>query len=148
MNNSEKEKINSVWRQGSVPVIYRRGTGYPLLMRLPFSAGNRAWLKSYARTNPTWIAEKRHWELPQAWFNDLVTRALTKWGKLYIIQPYREQEKCAPACWNALGHECQCSCMGANHGSQSSGSGWYIVSETFATKWNTHQLACRLLVKK
>jgi len=148
MNSTEREKINSIWRQGFVPVIYRRGIGYPLLMRLPFDVGNRAWLKSNARANPKWIGQKKHWELPQAWFNDLVTRTLSKWGKLYIIQPYREQEKCAPACWNALGHECQCSCMGANHGSQNAGSGWYIVAETFATKWNTHQLACRLLLRK
>jgi len=117
-------------------------------MRLPYKEGNRAWLKHYGRINPQWIIPKKHWELPQAWFNDLVSRSLSRFGRLYIIQPYRAQEKCAPACWNAQGHECQCSCMGANHGSQREGNGWYIVSDTFATRWNTVELACRLLIIK
>ncbi|MGF1924720.1 MAG: hypothetical protein ACQUHE_11120 [Bacteroidia bacterium] len=148
MNQSGIERIRQVWSQNLIPVLYRRGTGYPLLMRLPYQEGNRAWLKGYGRNNPQWIKDKQHWELPQAWFNDLVSKTLSKWGKLYIIQPYREQETCAPACWNALGHECQCSCMGANHGSQSHGGNWFIVSDTFATRWNAKELACRLLVKK
>lgn len=144
---SGKERITNVWRQKFTPVIYRRGKGYPLLMKLPYEVGNRAWLQNYGRIHPKWIAEMKCWELPQAWYNDLVNGTLTKWRKLYIIQPYREQEKCAPACWNAVGHECQCSCMGANHGSQN-GGGWYIVSDTFATRWNTYELACRLLKLK
>jgi len=37
---------------------------------------------------------------------------LAKYSKVYVIQPYREQEKCSPTCQNAIGHECQCSCMG------------------------------------
>lgn len=143
-----KDRIKKVWNQNHSPVIYRRGIGSPLLMRLPYKEGNRAWLKHYGRINPQWIIPKKHWEVPQAWFNDLVSRSLSRFGRLYIIQPYRAQEKCAPACWNAQGHECQCSCMGANHGSQSEGNGWYIVSDTFATRWNTVELACRLLIIK
>jgi hypothetical protein len=137
-------RIKQVWAQTKIPVIYRRGTGYPLLLRMPYKEGNRAWLKQGRRNEPKWIAEKKYWELPKAWFNELVSDSLNRWGKIYIIQPYREQDKCAPACWNALGHECQCSCMGANHGSQNS-SGWYVISDTFATRWNSTELACRLL---
>lgn len=147
MQSDSLEKIRNVWRQNAIPVVFRKGTGHPLLIRLPYSKGNRAWLKQSRRNEPNWIAEKKHWEVPKAWFNDIVKEALLKWGKLYIIQPYIEQEKCAPACWNALGHECQCSCMGANHGSQS-GHGWFVVSDTFATRWNTRELACRLLTTK
>ena len=68
-----------------------------------------------------------YWELPKSWFNDFVDRALQRYGKVYIIQPYREQEICARACQEALGHECQCSCMGANHGVGNDGS-WFEVS--------------------
>lgn len=145
MNSDSVERIRNIWRQTAIPVIYRKGRGHPLLVRIPYQEGNRAWLKHGKRHEPTWDSAKKHWEVPKAWFNDLVKASLEKWGKVYIIQPYREQEKCAPACWNALGHECQCSCMGANHGSQSAGSGWYIVSDTFATRWNASELACRLL---
>jgi hypothetical protein len=62
-----------------------------------------------------------------------VDRSLAKYSKVYIIQPYREHEKCAPACQNAIGHECQCSCMGLYHGAGNDGS-WFEVSETFATR--------------
>jgi len=145
MTSSNLEKIKTIWRQELIPVIYRKGPGYPLMLRLPYREGNRAWLKQGKRNEPKWITDKKYWEVPKAWFNDLVSLSLERWGNLYIIQPYQAQEKCAPACWNALGHECQCSCMGANHGSESAGRGWFIVSDTFATRWNSSELACRLL---
>ena len=74
-------------------------------------------------------------------------RALQRYGKVYIIQPYREQEICARACQEALGHECQCSCMGANHGIGNDGS-WFEVSDTFSTRWGNRELACRLLTAR
>jgi hypothetical protein len=94
-----------------------------------------------------WIDKHRYWELPKAWFNDFVDRSLSRYGKVYIIQPYREQEKCAPACQNATGHECQCSCMGEHHGAGNDGS-WFEVSDTFATRWGDLHLACRLLAAR
>jgi hypothetical protein len=35
------------------------------------------------------------------WLNDLVERSLKRYKKAYIIQPFREQAKCAPACMYA-----------------------------------------------
>ena len=63
------------------------------------------------------------------------------------LQPYREQEVCARACQEAQGHECQCSCMGANHGIGNDGS-WFEVSDTFSTRWGERELACRLLTAR
>lgn len=140
------DKIKEVWSQQRIPVIYRKGKGHPLLLRLPFKIDNRAWLQAGRRTNPEWNHEKKYWIIPKAWFNDTIDRSLARWGKIYIIQPHRDQEICASACWNAKGHECQCSCMGANHG-QGSSYGWYEVTETFAVRWQTSDLACRLLTK-
>ncbi|SFS05396.1 hypothetical protein SAMN05192580_3092 [Sphingomonas jatrophae] len=97
--------------------------------------------------NPDWVRQFKCWDVPQAWFNDLVVRLLQRWGTLYIIQPYRAQEKCSPSCMNAQGHECQCSCMGENHGSGGPGAGWFVVSEAFATRWGEEELAWRLLRK-
>jgi len=47
------------------------------------------------------------------------------------------------ACLNAVGHEFQCSYMGANHGHGSDGM-WFAVSETVAARWHEKSLACRL----
>lgn len=141
----DRTTLSSVWAQEDIPVVLRRtGKGQMLRVRLPFGPSNRQWLQGGRRITPTWNAAKRYWEVPKAWFNDLVERCLRVYGQIYVIQPYREQEKCSPACQNATGHECQCSCMGRYHGSGNDGS-WFEVSDTFATRWGDQELACRLM---
>lgn len=149
MNPDPNEaKLKSVWNQRQTPVVLRRGgKGQRLRIRLPFAKDNRSWLQAEKRTAAVWCSEEHYWEVPKAWFNGFVEKALNRYGFLYVIQPYREQEKCAPACLNATGHECQCSCMGANHGAGNDGS-WFEVSETFATRWGSQHLACRLMSVK
>ncbi len=139
-------KITAVWGQKSIPVVWRSGEkGHALLVKLPYRIDNRALLGSLGRRHPEWNDAFKHWEIPKSWFNKFVNMALKRYGSIYVIQPYREQEKCAPACMNAAGHECQCSCMGANHGSGNDGS-WFEVSETFATRWKGNEIACRLMI--
>jgi hypothetical protein len=140
-----ERSIQAIWDQDCIPVILRRtGKGELLRVRLPFGADNRRWLQNERRNTPGWIASKKFWEIPKAWFDDFVNRALEKYGSVYIIQPYREQEKCAWQCQNAQGHECQCSCMGEHHGAGSDGS-WFEVTDVFSTRWGKRELACRLL---
>jgi len=142
------ERLLNIWKQRTIPVVMRRGgIGERLRVRIPHSTDGGAWLQNARRISPQWIDKYRCWELPKAWFNDFVDRCLSRYGKVYIIQPYREQEKCAPACQNAIGHECQCSCMGEHHGIGNDGS-WFTVSETFATRWGEKHLACRLLIAR
>ena len=148
MDEGTSEQLRRVWKQATVPVIYRPEPGEPLRVKLPYGTANRAWLQASGRIHPVWIAKGTYWEVPQAWFNDLVNRSLDKFGRVYIIQPFREQEKCAPACWAATGEICQCSCMGANHGMNSPGGRWKIISEAFATRWGERQLACRLIARR
>lgn len=141
----DRMTLGFVWGQEDIPVVLRRtGKGQLLRVRLPYGNSNREWLQNGRRNAPTWIAAKRYWELPKAWFNDFVERCLHAYGQVYVIQPYREQEKCSPACQNAVGHECQCSCMGLHHGAGNDGS-WFEVSNTFATRWGDQELACRLM---
>ena len=145
---SDTTKLRLAWNQKNIPVILRRaGKGELLRIRLPQSASNGCWLQNGRRIYPKWDEGKRFWETPKSWFNDLVERSLLKYGKIYIMQPYREQERCAPACLDAVGHECQCSCMGANHGSRNDGS-WFEVTESFAVRWKPVHLACRLMIAK
>ena len=142
-----------VWKlQKLTPVALRRtGKGERLRVKLPYAGDNRQWLQNGRRISPEWTAARNgwpgYWEIPKAWFNDFVDRAMTRYGKVYIIQPYRAQEVCAPACQNAIGHECQCSCMGAHHGIGNDGT-WFEVSDTFSTRWGERELACRLLTAR
>jgi hypothetical protein len=149
MNTDPHETaLKSVWNQTLIPVVLRRGgKGQRLRIRLPVAEDNQQWLQAGKRTAAVWLPKYRCWEVPKAWFNEFVEKSLVRYGSLYVIQPYREQEKCAPACHNATGHECQCACMGANHGAGNDGS-WFEVSETFATRWGEQHLACRLMVAK
>ena len=140
-----EEKIRHAWNQSQIPVVIRRtGKGEKNRVRLPYAPNNRDWLQDGRSTKPLWIKDLKYWETPKLWFNDFVERALKRYKKVYIIQPYRAQEKCAAACMNAVGHICQCSCMGANHGMGNDGS-WFEVGEAFATRWMDEEWACRLL---
>jgi hypothetical protein len=143
---SEAE-IGRVWRQGVVPVLWRTGKkGGPLYVKLPYDVFNRSWLKKPRGRDPVWNQVEKRWEVPVAWFNDLVEKCLTRFGRVYIVQPFREQEKCSPACQNAQGHICECSCMGEHHGAGNDGS-WFEVSDTFSTRWGANEVACRLLTR-
>ncbi|QPC99052.1 hypothetical protein [Qipengyuania soli] len=140
--------IKYVWNQRAIPVVIRRTKkGEKHRLRMPFSAINRDWLRNDRRDRPVWLSDGKYWEIPKAWFNDFVERSLKRFGQVWIIQPYRESEVCAPACMKAQGHECQCSCMGANHGVENDGS-WFEVSEAFAVRWNREEWAARLLRAK
>lgn len=148
------ERLTEIWKQREIPVILRRdGPLEKHRLRVPESFRDCLdWLNSLGkgrkpngRMYVAWRGE--YWEIPKTWFNNFVNGALQRYGKVYVIQPYNEQEKCAPACMNAVGHICQCSCMGAHHGMGNDGS-WFEVSETFATRWHGRELACRLMHAK
>jgi hypothetical protein len=145
LNSSQLRKI---WSQKEIPVVFRRGKGERLMLRLPYSPNNRELVKGTHRIIPSWNSEYRCWETPRAWFDDLVRRFLREFGSTYVIQAFREEQKCAPACWNAAGFECECSCMGRNHGSGNPNGCWQIVSETFAVEWSERRYACRLLKRR
>jgi len=141
------QDLRRVWNQTSIPVVLRRtGEGEKLRVRLPYGASNKAWLRGSHRMRPQWVAAGRYWELPKAWFNDFVDNALPRFGRLYVIQPYREEERCSPSCLRAEGHECECSCMGANHGIGNDRS-WFEITERFAARFGPKRLACRLMVR-
>lgn len=142
----DPSNLEAVWQQRNTPVAWRE-PDRDLMVKLPFMMDNRSWLRSMGRRHPNWIENGKYWVIPKSWFNSLVNKSLERYGRIYVVQPYHEQEKCAPACMSAVGHVCECSCMGANHGAGNDGS-WFEVSETFATKWRDRELACRLMIKK
>lgn len=145
-------EIRRQWAQAQVPIVVRSGVpGDKLTARLPYRNDNRNWLHGLAtgtrRPDVKWAPVEKAWKIPVVWFNRLVDGALDRYGRIYVVQPYREFEKCAPACRSATGHDCECSCMGANHG-VGDGDGWFDVSETFSFRWGPYEAAIRLMTKK
>lgn len=139
-------KLLEIWNQKQIPVVFRGGGKRPLMIRLPFGKDNRQWLQEGHRTQPEWVVAKKYWAAPKSWFENLIKRALVRYGRIYVVQPFRASQKCAPSCWNAVGVECECSCMGENHGSGEPLGRWHVVSETFAIRWDAKEYACRLIV--
>jgi len=143
---AQDPRLRKIWRQTKQPVIYRQQRPKPILVRLPYAIDNYAWVRGEQRRKPAWNKQYKCWETPNSWFDSLIKRALERFGRVYVIQLYKQQQKCAPACWNAEGFNCECSCMGENHGSGHPGGKWHEVSDTFAFNWGQHQYACRLIV--
>ena len=141
-------QLKAIWRQGKTPVVFRRGGAHPVLVRVPFAEGNKEWLRDDRRAKPKWNGQYKAWEIPVAWFDRTIRLALRRYREAYVIQVYREQQKCAPACWNAHGFHCECSCMGAHHGKGHPDGAWYEVSQTFAASWGEQRYSCRLLQTK
>lgn len=144
LEDNDSARLHRVLTQSRIPVLIRRDK-QPLRAQLPYSLQNRSWLQQFGKRNPIWRSTDKQWELPAAWFARLLELAVAKFGRAYVIQPYNEQEVSAPACWNARGDICECSCMGVNHGSEHPGGRWKVFDEAFATRWKGSQLACRLI---
>lgn len=154
---SSPRAIQRIWKQarlpGGIPVIYRPPRG-ELTVRLPYREGNRALLRGPGGRDPTWHPTLQYWTVPAAWFGRLIRGGslagglLSASGQVYVIQPYRETEKCAAACWEAAGEECACSCMGRNHGIGYPGGRWYEVSDACAVRVGDRQLHWKLLTRR
>lgn len=146
MSTETARDAGQIWRQGVIPVLYRDTAARQLLCKLPYAADNRQWIQAEKVRHPEWIPRYHSWRIPQRWLNELVPRALIRFGAVYLIQPYRTQEQCAPACWDAHGFLCECSCLGEHHGENTlAADGWHIVSDACAIRWGHKQLSCRLL---
>ena len=139
------QDLNRFWSQARLPVIFQRQRPAPLLVRLPYAVDNKIWLRDGQRNKPRWDKGHGAWEVPQAWFERIILLSFSRYQACYVIQLYREKEVCAAACWNAVGADCECSCMGANHGSGQPIGRWYEVSESFAVMWGVQRYSVRLL---
>jgi hypothetical protein len=135
---------DSACRDGGVPVIIKDAQP-PVRFRLPYAENNRSLIKGAHARKPTWNRNSYQWEVPVAWFDNLIEGCLRRYGEVYVVQLHNITEKCAPACRYAKGFDCVCACMGKNHGVGDGEGDWIDVSETFS--FSTHQnFSCRHLV--
>lgn len=149
MTSARESPLYAIWSgQSRIPVAFMDTSPAPLLVRLPFRADNKLWLRNNRLRRPTWLPGYKCWQLPRAWFNDFTERVLRRYGQLYVIQPVHRHEKCAPACWNARGLDCECSCLGQHHGQGYPGGSWFVVSEACAVSYDCQDYASRLLTVK
>jgi hypothetical protein len=134
--------VRAIWNNGRIPTIAIPPTG-KLRIRVPFNTSNRAWL-SIGRTDPEWDKAGKFWTAPRSWLNRMSKHIADSYGQIYLIQSVRDVEKCAPACWTASGVDCDCPCLGSNHGCDNDDS-WFVVSESYACRWGERRYSCRLI---
>lgn len=138
-------RLKKIWNQNRIPVVFRRERRGVLCVRLPYASNNRVWLQDRHHAHPEWNSQLKYWVVPAGWCNELLRRLIQEHGAVYFVHPFNVLEVCAPACWNAVGAECECSCMGEHHGSGEPAGRWHIVSEIFAAQWGPRKYSCRLL---
>lgn len=121
------ERLLQAWRQSEVPVIFRPSEAN-VLIKLPFSVDNRAWLSRGRQRRADWNPKFKCWELPRSAFNELARRIIDRYAQVILIQPYNPEQKCCHACQNAKGLDCECACMGKNHGQGCTDDPWYKIT--------------------
>ena len=144
--NKTNEDFSKIWNQDQIPVLFLQEKRGILVIHLPPSSDNMVWLKSSRRNIPKWLEDYSGWQVPKSWLEDITKQSLKKFGMAYVIQLHYPAKKCAPACWNAKGIKCVCSCHGKNHGSGQPLGRWHIVSETCAIQYDEEFYSCKLIL--
>ncbi len=151
--NKRYDQAKTAWNQRVIPVILRRkrsNEGNPKLrIRLPECGSHYHLLKANPNNhNPVHIKNGDYWELPYSRLNSLVRILGDHYGKVILMQPVKHKQVCAKSCMDAGGFECECSCLGANHGSHNMDSSWYEVDDTYAVRYGEEEVSLKIITKK
>lgn len=148
------DDAKKAWNQSEVPVILRRkkqaGQNPKLRIRLPVKGYHFQILKGANKHshNPVHVAKGNYWEVAYNRLNELVRILATHYGKVILMQPVRHKQVCARACMEASGFECECSCLGENHGSNNMDSSWYEVDDTYAVRYGGEDVSLKIISAK
>jgi hypothetical protein len=99
----------------------------PPVAKLPYVKDNRQWLRHTVRVRSPQYA-KLKWTLPRNCLARLVHAAIDRYGQVDLYRDMRALSKCDRRCQRAQGYDCDCSCLGVNHGQES--AGWVAVGES------------------
>lgn len=142
------------WNQSAVPVILRRkkkdGHNPKLRIRIPSQSGAYEILKGRNKHNhnPRFDEKGKYWELAYDRLDEMVKILAIHFGSVILMQPIRHKQVCARTCMEAQGFECECSCLGENHGSQNMNSSWYEVYDTYAVKYGEEEISLKVISAK
>lgn len=93
-----------------------------VIAKIPAQKGNRRWLHETVRIRSPQLKGDR-WSLPRSCLVRLVTAAVDRYGFIVLWRDMSKLSRCTRACLEAMGAECDCSCLGAHHGQDS--EGWF-----------------------
>lgn len=127
-------------------MVFRRADS-DLLVKLPFADDNRTFLSKGRAARPAWNLQFKCWELPRSAFNELARRFIDRYGQVYLIQPLNPDQECCASCQNAKGLDCECGCMGKNHGVAMRGTegAWFDITGGFPADFKGRKYQVQLV---
>ncbi len=93
-----------------------------VIAKIPAKKGNRRWLRKTVRVRSPQLDGDR-WTLPRSCLVRLVTGAVDRYGFIVLWRDMSRLSRCTRACLEAVGAECDCSCLGEHHGQDA--EGWF-----------------------
>ncbi|WP_435107325.1 hypothetical protein [Nocardiopsis synnemataformans] len=116
---------------GPKVAVWRPADGR-LLVRMPFGKNNRRWLMYGLgpETRPGWNKAVKCWEIARPHFRAVVEGLAKKYGSVNVFIDSRATSTCDTRCAEAKGDECECQCLGENHGGAAYQKAWELVGDT------------------
>lgn len=94
-----------------------------VVAKIPPRKGNYRWLhQTLGIRSPN--LEGDRWHLPRNCLIKLVTAAIDRYGYVAVYRDMSKLSRCTRMCLEAMGMECDCSCLGSHHGESNSGN-WF-----------------------
>lgn len=103
---------------------------------MPNARGNREWLRDVCGpgTRPDWDKPTRTWRVARPHFRKVISALVARHGVIAVCVDIVVTRACGSWCRDARGDECDCSCLGENHGSGTWTAGWVPVSDEWVVE--------------
>lgn len=120
------------------PIASGDGTpgGHRLAVVMPFARGTRYWLREVCGpgTRPEWDRGRGAWLVARPHFRKVVEALARRYGSCEVLVDHNVASMCGAWCRDAEGDECDCACMGENHGGQFWHRAWTKISAEWAVQ--------------
>jgi hypothetical protein len=119
----------------SMPWVRRRLGQTRLHVWMPYQgSSNRQWILQElgTRTRPIWNGSKTpgRWEIARPHLHLVVTSLVQRFGQVDVYLEFSNRTRCDVRCQQAEGDDCECSCLGENHGGAAYWRNWTLVGQT------------------
>lgn len=123
------KQIVRVWR----PTPSEAGR---VVIWLPYARGTRGWLRSVCGTGtrPEFDRARKAWTVARPHFRRIVQAVADRYGSVDVYVDHTVRHACGAMCRNAEGDDCQCSCLGDNHGNGRWHEGWQPVGDEWVVR--------------
>ena len=103
-----------------------------LVVKIPRINYPSYWLRRQigSRSRPSWNAKSDRWEIARHHLRPLVEAMADRFAAVDVFIDSRAITKCDTRCRDAEGDDCDCQCLGENHGGAAYWRDWRLVSDT------------------